>query len=287
MPLPRSFLQDGFTSAADVRKRRFLPGLNRPGVMIGSEGKTNTGKSEFALSAPGPGIFICVDRGFDGMLDNPNPPPTRRDDFAFKVIQAPLATQTNQTDYLAYWKDFYEQYKKALANPDCKTVVLDGDSDTWELQRLAEFGKLTQIPSIMYANVNAARRAMIARAWDSGKIVIATNRVEDEYVVKTNPDGSPIMDNQGKELKVKSGNEVRQGFRDTDYLWQIQLRHLYKEASISKLTKKEVPQQWGLRILKCKPNPQLQGLELWGSDCNFQSLVQTIYPNVPLSAWGL
>lgn len=287
MALPASFLKDGFVSAAEVRRRRHLPGLNRPGIMIGTEGETNTGKSEFAMSAPGPGIFLCVDRGFDGMLDNPNPPESRCNDYAFKVIQAPLPTQAGQSDYLAYWKAFYEEYKKALANPDCKTVVLDGDSDTWELQRLAEFGKLTQIPSIMYVNVNAARRAMIARAWDSGKIVIATNKIKDEYVTKRDDHGNVVLKADGKEERVKSGNLVRQGFDDQDYLWQIQIRHLYKPAGVNKITKKETPQQWGLKILKCKPNPQLQGMELWGNECNFAGLVSMIYPNVPLSSWGL
>ena len=276
MALPASFIRDGFEPASAVRKRRHLPGLNRPGIMIGSEGKTNTGKSEFAMSAPGPGIFICVDRGFDGVLDNPNPPASRCNVYAFKVIQAPLSTQAQQADYLAYWKQFYAEYLKALANPDCRVVILDGDSDTWELQRLAEFGKLTQIPSLMYVNVNAARRAMIARAWDSGKIVIATNKVEDEYAEVLGPDGKPLMDNQGKPKKSKTGKDLRQGYKDTDYLWQIQLRHLYKPARINTINGKEIPQQWGIEILKCKPNPQLQGTELWGSDCCFAGLVQTI-----------
>lgn len=287
MALPASFIRDGFVSAAEVRKRRHLPGLNRPGIMIGTEGETNTGKSEFAMSAPGPGIFLCVDRGFDGMLDNPNPPASRCNDYAFKVIQFPLATQVGQSEYLAAWKGFYEEYKKALANLDCRTVVLDGDSDSWELQRLAEFGKLTQIPSIMYANVNAARRAMIARAWDSGKNVIGTNKVTPEYVTKLDAAGNPVLKADGKEERIKSGAKTRQGFDDQDYLWQIQLRHLYKAPGVNKITKKETPQQWGIQILKCKPNPSIQGSELWGADCNFAGLVQMAYPNISLKEWSL
>jgi hypothetical protein len=287
MPLPASFARDGFVSAAEVRKRRHLPGLNRPGILIGTEGETNTGKSEFGLSAPGPGIYLCVDRGFDGMLDNPNPPSWRKaDNFAFKVIAAPLATQTNQPEYLKYWKEFYGEYTKALANPDCRTVVLDGDSDSWELQRLAEFGKLTQVPSLMYVNVNAARRAMIARAWDSGKVVIATNRVKGEYINKLDDQGNPVM-KDGKEVRVKSGDSIRQGFEDQDYLWQMQLRHLHKPAGFNPITKKDTPPQWGIKILKCKANPQLAGMELWGADCCFAGLVQAVYQNVSLAEWGL
>jgi hypothetical protein len=261
VPLPTSFARDGFLPPSAVRgKVRHL--------LVGTDGWPNTGKTEFALSAPGPGIVLCLDRGFDGVLDNPRPPAARRDDFAYKVIQVPLPTQMAQPEYLDYWRAFYEQYKKALANPDARTVVLDGDSDSWELQRLAEFGKVTQVPPIAYANVNAARRAMIARAWDSGKIVISTNKLKEGYESQ--------LDSNKKEVRLKTGKDARQGFPDMGYLYQVQLRHLYNKDDNS----------FGIRILACKSDTSLTGLELWGEDCNFKSLVQTIYPQVPLKEWG-
>lgn len=259
--LPASFARDGFLPPEKIHGK-----YKR--LLIATEGLPNTGKTEFSVSAPGPGIVLCLDRGFDAMLDNPNPPKSRRDDFAFKIIQVPLATQAAQPVYLDYWRGFYEEYKKALANPDARTVVLDGDSDSWELQRLAEFGKLTQVPAIMYANVNAARRAMIARAYDSGKIVISTNKVKDGYESK--------MSSDGKEVRIKSGNLERQGFSDQDYLFQLQLRHLYDAEKGT----------FGIKILRCKSDTTLQGMELWGEECNFESLVQCVYPNVPLADWG-
>src|SRR5580692_8812138 len=133
--LPASFARDGFFPLSKTKPKY-------KHLLIGTEGLPNTGKSEFALSAPGPGIFICIDRGYEAVLDNPNPPKARNyDDFAFKTIQIPLATQVAQPVYLEYWREFYNQFKKALDNPDARTVVLDGDSDSWELQRLAEFGR--------------------------------------------------------------------------------------------------------------------------------------------------
>lgn len=270
--LPASFFRDGFYPAADMS--------TKPRLMIGTDGPPDSGKTEFILSAPGPGIVICLDRGYDGCLMNANPPKARRRDYAFKSISVPLATQVAQPVYLDYWKSFYAEYKKALDNPDARTVGLDGDSDSWELQRLAEFGKLTQIPGIMYTNVNAARRAMIARAWDSGKIIIATNKIKDEYVDETDAAGNPVLDNAGKPKRKKSGEVERQGFSDTDYLWQIQLRHFYVEAT------DKTPGQFGIRILKCKKDRSLVGLELMGEDCNFAGLVQTVYPEIPLENWG-
>ena len=260
MTLPASFARDGFQHISQVRSKQRH-------ILIGTDGWSNTGKTEFALSAPGPGIVICLDRGFDAVFDNPNPPKTRRDDFAFKVIHVPLATQMAQPQYLEYWRAFYEEYKKALNNPDARTVVLDGDSDSWELQRLAEFGKLEQILPVRYTAVNAARKAMIARAFDSGKIVISTNKLKDEYESK--------LDSKNNEVQIKTGKAQRQGFRDQDYLYQLQIRHLH-----------DPKQGFGLRILRCKSDTTLQGMELWGEDCCFSSLMQTIYPHIPLKEWG-
>lgn len=268
MTLPRSFTTDGFITTKPRLKR----------LLIGTEGLPDTGKTEFAMSAPGPGIMLCLDRGIDGVLDNQEPPATRSPNFAHKVISVPLATSVAQPIFLEYWRDFYADYKKSLANVDARTVVLDGDSDSWELQRLAEFGKLTQIPPILYTTVNAARRAMIARAYDSGKIIIATNKLKKSYKTKYKPDGQPLVDSSGKEIREWDGiNYDRQGFEDQDYLWQIQLRHLFNPAKA----------EWGLRILKCKVDKHVVGLELWGGDCNFASLVEVCYPHVPASEWGL
>lgn len=268
MTLPASFLKDGFVAGNVARKGRRL--------LLGTDGPSDSGKTEFALSAPGPGIVLCLDRGFDAMLDNPNPPPTRRDDFGFKVITVPLATQMQQSEYKDYWKAFYAEYRKALDNKDCRTVVIDGDSESWELQRLAEFGRLTKVPSILYDNVNAARKVMYARAYDSGKIIIATNRVGKHYKTKFKADGTPELNNSGNEVREWDGSYERKGFGDQDYLFMIQLRHIYNPEK----------SQWGIRLMKCKPDPSLVGFELWGEECNFQTLVQTVYPHISLKEWG-
>lgn len=259
--LPNSFANDGFTSISQPHK-----GFKR--LMIGSDGWPNTGKTEFGWSLPEPIMTIVLDRGYEAALDNPTPPETRGKDIAVRVIQAPLASQASQGEYLKYWKDFYAVYTTALSNADVRSVIIDGDSDSWELQRLAEFGRLEQVPPHRYASVNAARRAMYARAWDSGKVVLFTNKLKEGYESK--------VDKDGKEVRTKTGKEERQGFSDQEYLFQIQLRHLYDEEQGI----------WGVRIEMCKANTQLKGLELWGEECNFKSLVQNVYPQYSLQEWG-
>lgn len=269
MPLPLSMQQAGLLTPKQMR-----PKLRR--LMIGTDGISDTGKTEFANTAPGPIANLSLDRGHEGVLMNPKSILNRRDDVGFFVVPVPLAGTLEQKDYVKYWQTFYVQYAKLLALPELRTLVLDGDSDGWELQRLAEFGRLTKVPSILYDNVNAARRAMIARAFDSGKIVIATNKVKKAYADKINPTtGLAEMNNNGQVVREWTGDYERQGFGDQDYLWQIQLRHF-----------KTPEGQFGIRILKCKPDPDLMGMELTGPDCTFAGLVQAVFPDVPLEEWG-
>lgn len=267
MALPASFARDGLITSS---KPKFK------GVMIGCDGPAGSGKSEFAHGAPGPGIFVALDRGLTPMLDNPNPPKTRRPDFAYVELKPPMAEGATKEEFMTGWALFRDTTYKAAKNPDCRTIILDGDSDSWELQRLAGLGKLTQVPPLMYVNLNAARRLFISRLHDSGKIIIATNKVKKSYKPAFNQDGTPTM-KDGKQAREWDGvSYERQGFDDHEYLWNIQLTHLYNEEK----------QEWGIRMVRVKANPSIQGEELWGDDCNMQNLLQCAYPNVDLKTWG-
>lgn len=272
--IPRALLDAGFVTPEQARR---TPGTNFRGLMLAIEGEPDSGKTEFSLSAPGPGVVLGLDRGFNPIFDNQSPPPTRRSDFAFKVIQAPTSGQAKMEDYAKHWNAFYTEYRKGLELAVVRTVVLDGDSDSWELQRLAEHGRLTGIfPQTRFTDVKAARKAMYNRARDSGKILIATNKLEDEYVTVLDKAGKPTPDpnRPGEFMTARSGKRRAQGFVDQNYHWDIRIRTLYR------------PHEWGICIVKCKANMALMGDELWGEQCNFESLVQYAYPSIPLKEWG-
>ena len=289
MSLPASFQRDGFVGPSQARNRiRLRNGKFLKPLMIGVDGLPDSGKSEFIFSCPDPGICICIDRGIDPCIDNPNPPASRRPNWAVKIIPVPPNTTQRQPVYADYFKDCRDHYYKALANPDALTVAIDGDSDLWELQRLAEFGRLTQVfPQTRYTDVYASRRAMTAKAYDSGKIVIGTNKVKPEYEDVIGADGLPEKDDKGEIKRRKTGRMERQGFPDQDYLWSIQLRCEYQPPRTNAISKKEIPGQFGIRICKCKVNTSLVGAELWGDDANFTGLVQLVYPHLDPQEFGL
>ena len=296
MSLPPSFSKLGVLTPAEVRKTRRL--------MIGTEGLSNSGKTEFLFSAPGPKVILCPDISFDSALDNPHPPAWRDlDDLAFDPVKLPMNGTTKQDDYVAAFSSYRARLYQLLDVPEIRTLGIDGDESTWELQLLAEFNKTTQIPQFYYNTVDAPRRAMVRRCWDSGKIIIATHKLKDLYedvidettgLVKKDP-------KSGRNVQHKvTGEYKRQGFRDTDYLWQLQIRHLYKKPELIDLStlsplerlkairegRVKTKPRWGLRILKCKANPMLDGDELWDDKCNLQGLVKYVYPNLDPREFG-
>lgn len=301
--LPASFASAGFVTPEQARTR----GPQGRGLMIASEGASDTGKTEFILTCPGPGMVLAWDRGFDAMIDNPEPPAARRSDFGFMVVKSPGPTQLPQGPqnqpgqaYLPYWQGGLKSLLAALGNADARTVAIDGDNVSWELQRLAEHGKLTGVfPQTKYTDVYAARRALYARCWDSGKIIIATNMMRDEYRVVMDPAtglGVPDPDKPGEFKRERTGDLVAQGFADkkgNDYYWQIRIRHLYEPPtppSWNKTLKRNLggkPGRYGIRVMKAKANPEMVGQELWDDQATFTGLVSLIYPNIPLSDWGL
>lgn len=271
--IPAALAQKGFVTAAKLRPAGKLRRL-----LIGCEGAADSGKTEFALSAPGVGMAVVMDRGIDPIFDNPTPPKTRNPDFGFRVISTPLATAGTQQEFLDAWKAYRGAAYDAAFDAAVRVVVLDGDSDSWETQRLAAFGKITQVPPHLYTEVNAARRAFYAKLWDSGKIIIATNKIKKLYsAVFDETSGKPKLGNDGKQVREWDGKSwERQGFDDQEYLWQIQLRH-YHDSETGKFR---------VEITKCKANMGMVGQTLEGDECNFESLVQVCYPNVPLKEWG-
>lgn len=284
MSLPASFSRDGFSGIPTSRFR---------GLMIGTEGAANTGKTEFAWSAPGPAIHLALDRGHRATLENPDPPTSRclvaGESLVVQPIECPLNTGVTREQALASWRLFYqERYIKALHNGDVRTVILDGDSDSFEWQMLAEFGRTNQIPQIQRTALNASRRVMIARAADSGKIYISSNKLKKKYEAQFKDDGTPIPDPQkpDQQLREWDGKSYeRQGFNDHEYCYELQLRHLYARP-YTDAKGNDKPGKWGVQILMCKANRALEGDELWGSDCNLPTLLEYIYPHIGLAEWG-
>lgn len=282
MPLPASFLKAGLLTPEAARRG----GSKFRGLMLATEGHANTGKTEFLMSAPDPGAIVCCDRGFDALVDNQTPPPTRRD-FGMFVMKLSVEGQKGSLEaYREEWEGFYKKTYELIAIPELRTLGIDADNISYDTERLAYHGKLSGVyPLTRYGPVKAERRGFYHRLWESHKIIITTNQLKEEWIDQKDARGHTILETNGEAKQKPSGKFVAQGYPDQEYLWQIRIRHLFKPAFTTK-SGIDIPKQWGLKILMCKANRDLEGKELWGDTCNFQSLVELVYPQVPLSEWG-
>jgi hypothetical protein len=127
--------------------------------------------------------------------------------------------------------------------------------------------------------VNAARRALYAKCYDSRKIVIATNKVKKQYIDKVDEHGRPVMGADGKPESIWTGEYERQGFRDQTYVWAVELRCLYEADKRGNL-------RHGVQVISCKANMRMRGVTFWGDECNFESVMSALYPHVSREEWG-
>lgn len=223
-------------------------------LLISIEGLHGCGKTNFALSAPGPIAVHNFDDGLEGViekfLDKKKIYP-----FHYRVPQSialPGSPAGNSIASLAgkVWEEFVLHIRESIKT--MRTVVVDTSSECWELARLARLGKLTQVLPHQYTAVNAEFRELLRLAYRHDCNLILLHKVKKEYV-----NDKP------------TGNYERSGFGDTDFIVQVTLR-AFKDPKAEGLDK------FHLKITKCRQNPLLENVELIGEDCTFQKVAALV-----------
>lgn len=245
-----------------------IPGFKRvnsvpkPRLIVSVEGLDKVGKTAFALSAPGPIAYLETDMGTEGVIEKFQ---------ADKVILSPAAYESRfeggaaKNDAEKEFNRFEKEFRLALANT--RSVVIDTASDIWEMLRMARFGKLTQVKPHHYAPVNAEYKDLITSAYDSEANLILLHKLKATWA-----EGS-----DGK--SSKTGQFERQGFADTGYLVQVNVRCWREEE--------REPGDLGFRmqVLNCRSNPEIAGEVLANEMITFQTLGMLAKPDVDPSVW--
>lgn len=130
---------------------KYQPKLVRK-ACISVEGREKRGKTHFALTAPGPIVYINLDEGLDRVQPNVKFP-----NLDLRVVDIPSFSRDGHPDRVAeealkVWEYLKEVHVNALES--ARTVVYDSFTEMWELVRLARFGKLTQVQWFHYGPIN-------------------------------------------------------------------------------------------------------------------------------------
>ena len=234
----------------------------KPRLIVSVEGLEKKGKTHFALTAPGPLALLNLDMGDEGVVK--------------KFVDSKLIFKQDyrrnrrmeQKDHQKLWEQLKSDFYTALDHPEIRTIILDTATDIWELCRLAVLGRLSQVQPFQYGEANEEFKDLFKEAIGSNKNVILLHQVKKEYA-----------NNQ------PTGDYERAGFSKVGYLVQVLIKMTTKDL-MTEDGKTFDRRQFGFRIMDCRHDPALNGLELTDDFCNFTNLAMALFPDTDEEYWA-
>jgi len=281
----------------------------KPRIILSVDGLDKHGKTRFAFSAPKPLIYLDFDIGKEGVIEKftkQSPYILTSPPFLFRPSEVGFGEEESEKHSKeivdAAWpvlQRFRTTYLRALREPCLKvagqkvmarTVVIDTGTEAWQLLRLAEFGKISQVKPHHYVQVNGLMRDIVRAGFDSDVNVIWLHKLKAEW--KDNAEG------KGR----KTGTIERDGFDGMSYLVQANLLAYRVQANLQAATtvkwksgegvfevgvEPREDQDLGFRLIigNSRHDPSLEGMTLSNDMINFQTIAQMMMPETDPEAW--
>lgn len=241
----KSLRDTGFKLAQTDTKRRLI---------VAADSERGSGKTNFALTFPGPIAYINIDQNEDGVVQKFQ---KKKKVFVRDIVLPPIGTKN--TDAIAdkagdIWSDFCNDYLGAVRDPAVRTVVVDTATELWELLRLSLYGKLTQVISRDYSHANAIYNQLVREIKNTDKNLILLHKLTAEYV-----------------NDKSTGRMKRAGFKWTGNLVQV-------EMDLWKVPGETFPDKFHGLITKCTQQPEAEELELQGDALCYDTLLEMVFP---------
>lgn len=239
-------------------------------MIVATSAPEKTGKTHWALhTTPSPVALIDFDIGTEGVINKRDP--KRRilhRQFNLKAQSAIEGRVPRREEWEKEWSDCETAVRACVANSLIRTLVIDTGTEMWELARLAEFGKVDQVKPHHYGPLNREYRMLVQSAYSRKDLnVVITHKVKKQYK----------NDNW-------NGEYERAGFGDVAFLVQVNVDH-YVEVIEEGEDGAPDQTEFGIRVLNCRQNPEVNGLELEGPLCSFAVLGRKVFPNSKREDW--
>jgi hypothetical protein len=222
------------------------PAVHR--LIVNAEGEEKSGKNHFAFTAPGPIFEHSFDIGNEGVVQK------FQSQKRIMIAEYELEIQPGEADPREVaeaadkvWSQFLSNYRDGLASCGNGTTMIDTGTETWELLRLARFGKLTQVMPHHYGPVNKEMQEMIREGFGHNCNVIFLHKRKEEW--------ENYVGSDGKEKGRKTGKMKRVGFSDMPFLVQVNLvcERVDIEGGGS---------DFQITVEDCRQNPAVDGLTI-------------------------
>ena len=242
-------------------------------MLWSSQGNGGSGKTHFALTAPGPIAVMLFDPiGLEGLTRQPQfrEKDIRVIEYKFNPggIRGDGEHETNALRSAAAkeaLEQFVDDYATALKH--ARTVVWDKSEYVWEMLRYADLGSKSDRPANYY-ELNMRFRGWIQEAADAGVNLGLVDGLKEIWgQTGTNGSGKPILGG--------TGEFGRRGMKEVPELVQVSLAHRWDADE----------REFKIKVLdKCRLNADLIDQE-FGS-LTFTDLAMQLYPESSESDWA-
>ena len=241
-------------------------------LVVSVAGLDKSGKTNFALTSPGPIAYANFDTGLEGVVDKFRKDGKQVYSNDYRVVLPPGVSDPTAVSAIGnkMWEEYKADVRAALKSPLIRTIVTDTESETWELVRIARFGKLAQVMPHHYGPVNAEYRNFMNEVYDTDKNLVLLGRMKDEWENTVNA--------QGKEVGRKTGKLERVGMKDIPYI--VQLNAIARFDPFA-----EDGNRFSLEIVNCRQNSSLCGLVLPQDLCTFAQIASLVYMDSDEREW--
>lgn len=247
--------KDRFTNATEMDSKPRIIGL--------SDGEVGTAKTSFWLGAPAPIVVFSLDQGLQFTVDEF----AAEKEILIREYEWMPDDNLEQSEAQDIRDKLLEDYDIALLN--ARTILLDKETNIWELFRYAEFGAPKDSP-LNYPELNARYRKFINKAKATDVNLGLIQSMKDDWGAKINP-------KNGKKGAEKTGNRVPQGFKEADELVHVVLHHVREDGQMAYVVgKSRGPGSRSVQDRKFEFLDPLSG---------FRDFATTLFPDTEESDW--
>jgi len=232
-----------------------LESADRYRLIVRSWGPEGSGKNHFGFTGPSPIFGLYFDPGgHEGVAEKFIREGKEIHAVAYRFDKSSM----EQSQAKDLRDQFIEDYELALKN--ARTIQWD-ETEVWELFRWAQFGSDSEAPK-NYAQLNAQYRYLIQAAYDAGVNLQLIQKVRERWG----------LNDKGK--LGPTGIYDPQGFKEANYIVQVDLQHSWSEEDGFKV-----------QIGKCRQNMTLRGQEFGGGSLDWPTLGGLVFPESSEGDW--
>lgn len=226
-------------------------------IIVSVEAVPGCGKTAFGLGAARTGKTVYLQR-----LDLTSEEPlriaqregldVRVKDYDVDQFKDEMDASRARSAAQEVFGEFCNDFRQIIA--DGAIPVWDTATEVWELARLAQFGKTTQVLPNYYSSLNAKFMHLLKVAVMSPSNFVMVHKMKDEWENYTV---------EGKDRSRKTGNLKRLGFGDIEFAAhcrvQVYRSGMYGDPNGEDL---EPSRDFMMRIIKCNPKADLVGMDI-------------------------